>query len=317
MEGHPERVTARGEDVAAMTIDGGPDEVVVASHCFGHLGAVRRPQPGRFLDVGEPERHGPGRSAERRGAGHAIGAELHIVAEDQRLQLAEPRAGFDPERLDEVMAGPAVGGEGVGLTAHPVERGHQQRPQALAERVGRRELGQRADHGVRIRLDAPSEVRLHRPEVLLDESVDGCGHRLGVEAGEWRAGPLGERGRRVTLADGPLEANDVDGRRRHVQAIGGSGPHDRMRSEALAQARHVRLERLVGRARRPLAPHQGDDARDGDGDAGRQGEHGEHGLALRRADVDGCAVVGRCAYTAKELNLHGTSCGLCLGRAQS
>ena len=199
----------------------------MASHCFGHLGAVRRPQSRRFLDVGEPERHGSGRSAERCGVGRATGAELRVLAEDQRLQLAEPRTRFDPERLDEVVTGAAVGGERVGLTADPVQRGHQQRPQALAERVGRGELRQCADDGVGVALDASPEVGLDRAEVLLDEPVDGCRHRLGVEPGEWRAGPLGERGRRVTLAERPLEANGVDrrwparpsGRRRPVRTI--------------------------------------------------------------------------------------------------
>ena len=304
MEGDAERVTTGGEDVAAVTIDCGRDEIVMASHRLGHLATVRRPQPGRVLDVGEPERHRPGRNAQRRTHRRPIDAQLLVLAEDQRLQLAEPRARLDPEPLDEVLAGPAIRGERIGLAAHPVQRRHQQRPQSLAERVGRRQLGQRADHRMRVGLDAPPQVGLHRPEVLLDQPVDRRRQTLGVEPGEGSARPLGERGLGVVEAEQPLEANDVDRSGRHVQTVGDTGPDDRVGAEALAQSRHVRLERLVGRPRRLLAPHQPDDARDRYRRTGRQGEHGEHGLALRRADVDRFTVVGRGGDATEQTNLH-------------
>ena len=105
-------------------------------------------------------------------------------------------------------------------------------------------------------------------------------------------------------AEQPLEAHDVDRIGRHVQAVGDAGPHDRVGAETLAQAGHVRLQRLVGRARRLLAPHQPHDARDRYRRSGRQGEHGEHRLALRRADIDRFTVVGRGGDATEQTNLH-------------
>ena len=239
MEGDTERVTTRREDVPGVTIDCGRDEIVMASHRRSHVATVHRPQPGRVLDVGEPERHRPRRNAQRRTHRGPIDTQLLVLAEDQRLQFAEPWAGFDPEPLDEVRTGPAIRGERIGLAAHAVQRRHQQCPQPFAEGVGRRQLGQRTDHRMRVGLDAPPQVGLHHPEVLLDQPVDRRRQPVGGEPAEGSARPLSERGLGVVHAEQPLEAHDVDRSGRHVQAIGDAGPHDRVGAEALAQARHI------------------------------------------------------------------------------
>ena len=147
------------------------------------------------------------------------------------------------------------------------------------------------------------QVGLHRSQVLLDQPVDGRREAVGVEAGE-RGAVHSARAASVSSTHRPLEQRDVDRGRRHVQAIGDTGTHDRVRTETLAQARDVRLERLVRGARRLIAPHQPHDPGDRHCRTGRQGEHGQHGLALRWADVDRFAVVGRRGDAAEEPDLH-------------
>ena len=62
----------------------------MASHRRSHVATVHRPQPGRVLDVGEPERHRPRRNAQRRTHRGPIDTQLLVLAEDQRLQFVKP-----------------------------------------------------------------------------------------------------------------------------------------------------------------------------------------------------------------------------------
>ena len=62
------------------------------------------------------------------------------MLQDRPLELAESRAGLDPELVLERDTALAEYLERLGLAAGPVERRHQLRPQPLAERVLRDEL---------------------------------------------------------------------------------------------------------------------------------------------------------------------------------
>jgi hypothetical protein len=260
MEGHAERVTAGSEDGAAVTIDGGPEELVMARHRRRGLLAVRGPQASRVLDVGEAERHRAGRRPQRRAPRRPIDPQPLVVAEDRRLQLTQARTGFDPERFDEVVAGPAVRGERIGLASHSVERRHQQRPEPLPEGMVRRELGQRADGGRRVGLDAPGQMELDGAEPLLDQRIHRRGEAVGIEPGQGRSRPLPQRRLDVARGEQSLETGDVDVVGVEVEPVGGTGARDRVGAQALAETRHVRLQRLVGRARRLRAPHDLDQA---------------------------------------------------------
>ena len=58
-----------------------------------------------------------------------------VLAQDRLFELVEAPRRLDPELVDERRAGVAVDGERVALAAAPVEREHQQRTQALAQRI--------------------------------------------------------------------------------------------------------------------------------------------------------------------------------------
>jgi hypothetical protein len=81
------------------------------------------------------------------------------VLEDPLLQLVERWPGFEPELFDEPSAGRPERVEGIRLASRAIQREHQAREQALAQRVLRheplelrRELGSPA--GGERRLDA-------------------------------------------------------------------------------------------------------------------------------------------------------------------
>ncbi len=65
--------------------------------------------------------------------------ERGVVPEDLYLQCGELRPGVDAELVGERPGDPAVGRQRVGLPPGPVQRGDQQPPQPLAERVDRDE----------------------------------------------------------------------------------------------------------------------------------------------------------------------------------
>ena len=208
---------------------------------------------GGALDVGEAERDGTRRQRGR--LRRSSDAELVVLAEDQRLELAEARAGFDPEMFDQLLPRLAVGGERIGLAADPVQRGHEQRPEPLAERIRGGELGQRPDRRDGVGLDALLEVAFDGAEPLLDQPVDGRGESGRIEAGERHARPLGQRRLAVAGREVVLEAEDVDRAGKHVEAVRSADALDRVGAERLAQPGDVRLQRLVGGARRFVAPH--------------------------------------------------------------
>ena len=137
--------------------------------------------------------------ASRKVAASADGAlrlgavEACIVAENLHLELAQLRAGLDPELLDQQVAGGRVRRESVGLAADAVQRRHQQGAQALSVRVVRGQLGQRRDGTSGIDVHVMGETRFDRADPLLDQSIDCRAEPDGVEAGHRSPRPFGER----------------------------------------------------------------------------------------------------------------------------
>lgn len=68
--------------------------------------------------------------------------QIGSLLEDRLLQAGNRRAGFDPQLLDERVAQPTVGAQGVGLPTIAIQGDHELARQPLPERVLTHQLGQ-------------------------------------------------------------------------------------------------------------------------------------------------------------------------------
>ncbi len=148
--------------------------------------------------------------------------------------------GIDAELLDEGLACSAVGGERVGLPARAVEREHELRARALAQRLG---LDERLELGDELGVAAQREVGV---DALLDddgsqllESRDlRLRERLVDEVGQRRSAPERER-----LAQRDLGGGCVAGLERGPPLL-------RQAGEAVhVHVLRIELEDVAGRAR--------------------------------------------------------------------
>jgi hypothetical protein len=155
-----------------------------------------------------------------------------ILAQDRLLQLAQLAAGLQAAFLDERAPELRVGRERLGLAPRAVQREHQLRAQALAQRVAAgdgRELTRQL--GVTAALEVGIDPGLERIEPQLVEIADRLlGERLGLEVRQRSTAPQPERlpehlGRRCRLArvqppaargDQLLEAQQIE--------LGGADP---------------------------------------------------------------------------------------------
>ena len=87
--------------------------------------------------------------------------------QDRGLEGGELRAGLDPELVREPHAGGPQGGEGVGLASAAVERGREQAPPALAQRLLANQGFGARDHAVML-----PAVEVRRREFLLGGAPD-------------------------------------------------------------------------------------------------------------------------------------------------
>ena len=182
---------------------------------------------------------------QRRQVPRRRGAQRGVVVEDLAFELAQPRARVEPEVVGQPRAHPLIGRERVGLAARPVERGDQQRPQALAvgrARERRLELG---DH----RLPEPQPRRELRLEQLRARLLElHAVRRRPVSRPRARRGRQLERGRAeragtvlVTRVEPPRGGRGVaqhpqrvDLRRVHGQPVGPVDQRDRRARAAAA-----------------------------------------------------------------------------------
>ena len=153
------------------------------------------------------------------------------------MQLAQPRAGLQPELLVEMAPEGCVALERIHLTARPIEREHREPLHPLTERML---VGQREDLpqglGVLAQPELRLEPRLAGDEPKLLEPLGLAAREVLVRhLREGRSAPqaeslLGERGgeRRVAaleriarLVEEPLEALGVERRRDAVEGIPG------------------------------------------------------------------------------------------------
>ena len=122
---------------AAVSRDRGRHRLEVASqHRAERLGVERLGERHRLDDVDEEDRDESPELHRRTRERRLLEEERVVLAQDRGLELAELRAGIDAELLDESLARGAVGGERIGLAARAVEREHELRAGALAQRLG-------------------------------------------------------------------------------------------------------------------------------------------------------------------------------------
>ena len=121
---------------------------------------------------------------QRREVPRRRGAERGVVLEDLALELLQARARVEPEVLGEPRADALIGGERVGLAAGAVERGDQQRPQALL-------VGRARDGGLEV-----GDDRLAEPQPRRELGLEQLGPGL-LELRAVRRGPVAGRGQQL------------------------------------------------------------------------------------------------------------------------
>ena len=181
---------------AAVSRDRRRDRLEVAlQDAPERLGIERLGERHRLDDVDEEDRDEPAELHRRPGERRLLEQERLVLAEDRGLELAELGARIDAELLDERLARGAVGGERVGLPSRAVEREHELRARALAQRLGSDErLELRDELGVAAERKIGLDPLLERDRAELLEPRDlGLGERLVEEVGERRAAPERER----------------------------------------------------------------------------------------------------------------------------
>ena len=235
------------------------------------------------------------------------------------LELLELAPGLDPELLDKHPARLGVCLERLGLAATAVQRQHQLRARALAQRVLRDERPQLADElRVEPALEVGRDALLERLEPGLLEPRDlRLAEALVSQVGERRSAPererLAEPGRgsgRVAaaqrLAPGghpELEAVDVELARLDPEHVPGRAGLERVAGEGLPEPRDGHPQRLRGVAPVPV-PELFDQAVARHHLVRVEQEHAEQRALPRTADGDGALALTN-LQGAEDAELHG------------
>jgi hypothetical protein len=147
------------------------------------LCAQRVGPPQRLLPADERSRHGGQHRRLRPGAG--AGAGQHRIRADQaQIQLLQRGAWVDAQLVGEPSAAVLIRRHRVGLPPAAVQRGHQQLPQVLVERVGEHQGLE-----LRLHLTVPAQLQVdlgtggQGGEMLLRQR-----RPLQLRAGPWYAG---------------------------------------------------------------------------------------------------------------------------------
>ena len=240
---------------------------------------------------------------------HARGrrqGERQLVAQDAALELADRRAGLEPELLAEAAAQVLVGVQGVGLSPGAVLRRHQLGGEPLVQRVGLDRLLELGDDLAGPAADLALEQLVHRGEPPLVE-LHRTGHeRRAVPKVEERLAPPLRRARRaawrpparrrrrpVLPADRSRTHRRRPASRDGVEAVPGGLAADGVggSAEGAPQAGHVDLHRLARAGLRPLRPQAVDQLVDRDDPAPPRGEEPEHETLLRASQRHPSAIV--------------------------
>ena len=204
---------------------------------------------GDHEEVAEPPRIGRDdhdRSPARRGR-HRLQAQGRVLAKDRLLELVQGRARFDSELVDEELSRFAKDLERFDLTSRAVERPHEHRPQAFAERVLADEHLELSDElGVAAEREIGFESTLERAQAELFEARNlSLRERLLGEVGKRRPAPKVEsfaQPLRRQLGRHPLRLLDEQFEAEQVELV---RPDADQVTRLLRDNRLVRGERLA------------------------------------------------------------------------
>ena len=184
--------------------------------------SVSRPTSSADIDGRFPAGvSGPSARTVRRGD-----AERRVVDQDLLLELLQLRSRVEAELVGQLVPDPLVRRQRIGLASGPVQRGDQQLPQALLERVRRHGRFQLADHVADVAEPQP------RRELGLDEL-----HPRLFEPGPVRVDPVAVAGGRQHIA--------AEQRQRRRAQVGGAAV-----VAGVEQPRRGRPHRAARRAHR-------------------------------------------------------------------
>ena len=269
--------------------------------------------------------------------------EVGVLAQHRGLQRTQLGRRLETQLLVEHLADLAEHVEGVGLSPGPSQSEGTQRPQALPQRVRRRQCLQLRDHGrvpaERQSGDGPVLER-DQPQLLEPGPLGDRGRGV-PELGVRRPPP--ERERPVEVGRAPAQLVGVQDRRtppgqrleaavgghdrlleavhvhvvvRHPQRVAGRHRDQHRRRRAAlalglhhpAQLRDVGLQGRGHPGRRGVLPQQVDDRVDRDRPAARQRERGDQGALLRSAEIHRLGGPGDLDRT-EDGDLHADSLG--------
>ena len=217
--------------------------------------------------------------------------ELGRLVEHLLLQPPQLLARLEPQLVGEEAARVAVDRQRVGLAPRAVEREHELRAQALAQRVRRHQLLQLGDQlGVAAVREVGLDPPLEHGEPPLPEPLDLGGRRaLELDAVQRLAAPQRQRVAVALLGGQALEQRGVEVLGRQHVPVRPRG--DRVGAEDPPQAGDVALDPLGRGRRRVLAPQLGHQPRRRHDLARVQEQHGQQRLLLGGAQLEGPAVL--------------------------
>jgi len=261
----------------------------------GWTGRAGRRRGGRRHDRRGHRRH-PGRPRRTR----------QVLVEHVALDPLEGGAGFEAQPADQVSPSAGVGVQGLGLATAAVERGHQELPPALPQRVV-------LDQGLQVGDDplVASEVQLDRHAVV-DRLVaqrrqpgDGSGRERQVgDVGQGRAPPPPVRGAEVVervlqAAPGPGLGRRVQRPLEPVHVAGAAGVGHEVarragvhgvRAQRGPEVRDVDVDRLDRGGRRVIGPQAVGQRVDRHHPTRGQQQLGQQPTALGTAERQGVAI---------------------------
>ncbi len=190
------------------------------------------------------------------------------------MEAHEVRRRVDAELVGQDPTGPMEGAERISLATFAVVREHEQRPQVLAQGMGRQERLEVADGPRRM---PPGEQALEPRRLRLEAKLvepSGLGEERALvgEVGQGRPTPQRkclveghdrqiriDRQRLLALADQGIETAGVELGRLQPQPIARRLAHDPILADGLAQERNVRLDDAAGRLGRLVVPDEVDE----------------------------------------------------------
>ena len=203
--------------------------------------------------------------------GRAAGIELRVLPENGLLELLQLAARLEPELAVEIGPRLPVSLERIGLAAGAVQREHELRPQALAQRMLdherfelRHELGMTAECEVGLDSSVPAPTSGAPPAGMISGWAKGSDAKSASGGPRHRASaspratpapsasPAGDQG--PPTFEQPFEALRIELVRRQLEQVAAASRLEHAVADHLPQLRHVDLQALDRGGWRLLTP---------------------------------------------------------------